>query len=130
MDNKLRQGRSQARLQKEEGGHTTEVTRTGKPGKIGVKPMEIESKSTANVTASGATDAPVLGTQDAGEKWITGQRKKIVTPKLEIKVAAWNVRTGHHVGQKEIIARELLKCKISIATLSELRMTGSGTMTI
>jgi exonuclease III len=55
---------------------------------------------------------------------------KLMTPKLEIRIAAWNVRTGHHVGQKEIIAMELSKCKISIAAVSELRCTGSGTLTI
>ena len=51
-------------------------------------------------------------------------------PKSEIRIATWNVRTGHHVGQKEIVAMELSKCKISIAALSEQRLTGSGMLTI
>ncbi|CAF0799104.1 unnamed protein product [Didymodactylos carnosus] len=77
------------------------------------------------------------GTQGTGEKWATGQTKKekrnkpkLTTPKSEIQIAAWNVRTAHNVGQKEIIAKELLNHKISIAALSELRLTGSGTTTV
>ena len=95
-----------------------------------MKPMEIESKLTAHATAFGAADAPGSGSQDAGEKWATGQRKKLIRTRAEVKIAAWNVRTGHHVGEKEIIARELSRCKISITALSELRITGSGTVTI
>lgn len=91
-----------------------------------------ESNFTLKATASGAADAPALGNLDAGEKYATGQRnqRKIVTPKMEIRIAAWNVRTGHHVGQKEIIAKELLSCKIDIAALSEVRLTGSGQMVV
>ncbi|EYC06433.1 hypothetical protein Y032_0076g1060 [Ancylostoma ceylanicum] len=73
-----------------------------------------------------------------GVKWTTGRKENAlrrikkpgITPKKELRIAAWNVRTGHQVGQKEIIARELTRCKISIAALSELRMNGSGTATI
>lgn len=80
-----------------------------------------ELNSSFNATASGAADAPVLGNQDAGEKWATGRRnRKIITLKVEIQIAVWNVRTGHHIGQKEIIAKELLSCKIDIPALSEL----------
>ncbi|CAF1594122.1 unnamed protein product [Adineta ricciae] len=127
--------RSQARLQKEEGGHTAEAARTGKPAKTGMKPMKSKLKSTAHATAFGAADAPALGIQDAGEKLATGQRKgerekKLITTRAEVKIAAWNVRTRHYVGQKEIIARELSRCKVSIAALTELRITGSGTTTI
>ena len=53
-----------------------------------------------HTTASGAADAPALGTRDAGVKWTTGQRNKLITPKREVRIATWNVRTGHHVGQK------------------------------
>ena len=98
--------------------------------KPGMKPMETESKLTAHATAFGAADAGASGSQDAGEKWATGQRKKLIMTRAEVKIAAWNVRTGHRVGQKEIIARELSRCKISITALSELRITGSGTVTI
>lgn len=49
---------------------------------------------------------------------------------MEIRIAAWNVRTGHHVGQKEIIAKDLLSCKIDIAALSEVRLPGSGQMVV
>lgn len=84
-----------------------------------MNPMDSsELNSSFNVTASGAADAPVLGNQDAGEKWATGRRN--ITPKVEIQIAVWNVRTGHHVGQKEIIAKELLSSKIDIPALSEL----------
>uniref|UniRef100_A0A914XFE1 Endonuclease/exonuclease/phosphatase domain-containing protein n=1 Tax=Plectus sambesii TaxID=2011161 RepID=A0A914XFE1_9BILA len=86
--------------------------------------------STINATAFGAADALVLGTQGAGEKWVTGRRSKLFNTKTNIQIAAWNVRTGHHVGQKELIAAEIIKGKISIATLSELRITGSGTLAI
>uniref|UniRef100_A0A914X6S7 Reverse transcriptase domain-containing protein n=1 Tax=Plectus sambesii TaxID=2011161 RepID=A0A914X6S7_9BILA len=92
--------------------------------------MEIQPNSSTNATASRAANAPALGIQGAGEKWATGQRIKFTTPKLEICIAVWNVQTGHHIGQKEIIAMELSKCKISIAAVSELRLTGSGTLTI
>lgn len=88
-------------MKKEESGRPAKAARTGKPGKTGMKPM-------------GAA----------------GPKNKFFTPKSQVRVAAWNVRTGHHVGQKEIIAKELLDCKISIAAVSELRMIGSGEMTI
>ncbi|MBN3281200.1 RTJK polymerase, partial [Polyodon spathula] len=90
----------------------------------------MENGSNSHATASGETAAPALGTQGAGEKWTTGQSIKAIKPKTEIRLAAWNVLTGHHVGQKEIIARELTNCKISIPALSELRLTGSRTTTI
>lgn len=92
-----------------------------------------------NATASGAADVPALADnrgQGAGEKFATGQRTnwkqkhKLITPKLEVQLATWNVRTGYHVGQLEIIARELSRYKISITALSELRLTESGTKTI
>ena len=92
--------------------------------------METESTLTAHATAFEAAYAPASGNQDAGEKWATGQRKKLITTRAEVKIGTWNVRTGHHVGQKEIIARELFRCKISITALSEPRITGSGTLTI
>lgn len=53
-----------------------------------------------------------------------------MTTKLETWIAAWNVQTRHHVGQNEIIALELLKCKNLIAAVSELYLTGSWTLTI
>ena len=86
-----------------------------------------------HTTAFGAADAPALGTRGTGVKWTTGQtqtqrtaRSKLTTPKNKLNIAAWNVRTGHQVGQKEIIAKELLSSKITIAALSEVRQTGSG----
>ncbi|EYC22440.1 hypothetical protein Y032_0017g3350 [Ancylostoma ceylanicum] len=91
--------------------------------------MENGSMLLDQATASGATDAPVLGTMGTGVKWTTGRKENAlrrikgkpgITPKKELRIAAWNVRTGHQVGQKEIIARELTRCKISIAALSEL----------
>ncbi|EYC13705.1 hypothetical protein Y032_0043g876 [Ancylostoma ceylanicum] len=74
--------------------------------------MENGSMLLDQATASGATDAPVLGTMGTGVKRTTGRKER------------------HQVGQKEIIARELTRCKISIAALSELRMNGSGAATI
>ncbi|KAE9547788.1 hypothetical protein FO519_008999, partial [Halicephalobus sp. NKZ332] len=56
--------------------------------------------------------------------------KKLVTPKIKLKLAAWNVRTAYQVGQKEIIARELARYGISIAILSELHLTGTGNMRV
>ncbi|EYB96258.1 hypothetical protein Y032_0152g2891 [Ancylostoma ceylanicum] len=93
--------------------------------------MENGSMLLDQATASGPTDAPVLGTMGTGVKWTTGRKdntlrrakgKPGITSKRELRIAAWNVRTGHQVGQKEITARKLTKCKISIASLSELRM--------
>ncbi|KAG2460450.1 CFDP2 protein, partial [Polypterus senegalus] len=71
-----------------------------------------------------------LRSQGTGVKWATGRRPKLSTPKTELRIGAWNVRTGHHVGQKEIIVKELTTCKITIAAISELRLTGSGTMIV
>ncbi|EYC10037.1 hypothetical protein Y032_0057g2732 [Ancylostoma ceylanicum] len=99
--------------------------------------MENGSMLLDQATASGATDAPVLGTMGTGVKWTTGWKENAlrrikgkpgITPKKELRIAAWNVRTGHQVGQKEIIARELTRCKISVA--DELLINGSGTATI
>lgn len=93
--------------------------------------MDTQTNSTSRATASGAADAPVLGIQGAGVKLATGRNQsKLISPKNNLYLAAWNVRTGHHVGQKELIAKELSSCNISIAALSELRLTGSGTMTV
>ena len=60
--------------------------------------MDTGTTNFAHATASGAPDAPALGTtHGAGEKWPTGRKMKLITPKMDIRVAAWNVRTGHHV---------------------------------
>ena len=83
-----------------------------------------------NATSTGAADVSALGTHGVDKKWTTGRTTKFIKPKNEIRIAAWNVRTGHHVGQKEIIATEITNYKISIAAISELRLTGSGTMMI
>lgn len=88
------------------------------------------SALSTNATASGAADAPALGTQGTGGKWTTGHQLHRLMPKTPINVAAWNVRTGHHVGQKEIIARELSKLNALITALSELWLTGSGTVAV
>ena len=53
-----------------------------------------------HTTAFGAADAAALGTRDAGVKWATGPRNKLITPKTELRIVTWNVRTGRHVGQK------------------------------
>ena len=53
--------------------------------KPGMKPMETESKLTAHATAFGAADAPASENQDAGEKWSSGQRKKLITTRAEVK---------------------------------------------
>ena len=88
-------------------------------------------------TAFGAADASTLAGnrgQGVDEKFATGQqqqqlnyqKEKLVTPRNRMKIATWNVRTGYQVGNREIIARELIRYGISIAVLSELRLTGSG----
>ncbi|KAK6015664.1 endonuclease/exonuclease/phosphatase family protein [Ostertagia ostertagi] len=61
---------------------------------------------------------------------MTGQKKEIprlLTPKSKLRLGSWNVRTAFHCGQKEIIARELSKCRVTVAALSELRISGCGT---
>ncbi|KIH67563.1 endonuclease/exonuclease/phosphatase family protein [Ancylostoma duodenale] len=58
------------------------------------------------------------------------RRQKVMTPKRFLKIATWNIRTGHHVGQKEAVIRDLLRYGISIAILSELRLTGSGRLRV
>ncbi|VDO79495.1 unnamed protein product [Heligmosomoides polygyrus] len=68
--------------------------------------------------------------QGAGAKSTTGYTAKMFTPKREVTVESWNVRTAYQVGQKEIIARELVRYKVNIAALSELRLTGSVRMKI
>ncbi|KIH58495.1 hypothetical protein ANCDUO_11298 [Ancylostoma duodenale] len=50
--------------------------------------------------------------------------------KRDLRIAARNIRTGHHVGQKEVFARELTRCSLSIAALSELRSSESKTVPI
>ncbi|VDP14369.1 unnamed protein product [Heligmosomoides polygyrus] len=57
---------------------------------------------------------------------VRGYTAKMFTPKREVTVASWNVQMAYQVGQKEIIARELVRYKVNIAALSELRLTGSG----
>ena len=87
--------------------------------------MDHKLRDYENATASGVTDAPALWSQGAREKWTTGRRFKLFNSKKHIHIAAWNGRTGQHVGQKELIAAEIIKGRISIAALSELRLTGS-----
>ncbi|KAK6031270.1 hypothetical protein OSTOST_02584, partial [Ostertagia ostertagi] len=81
-------------------------------------------------TASGGADAPIPRSQGIGGKTLTGQKKEIprlLTPKSKLRLGSWNVRTAFHCGQKEIIARELSKCRVTVAALSELRISGCGT---
>ena len=56
------------------------------------------------------------------------QKPKIMTSKSRIKIATWNVRTGYQVGNLEVFISELLRYGISIAALTELRLTESGSM--
>ncbi|EYB84734.1 hypothetical protein Y032_0311g2148 [Ancylostoma ceylanicum] len=103
--------------------------------------MEIAHNfSRTKATASGAlADASTLADyrdQGADEELNTchteekkkgkEKRQKIVTRKRLLKIASWNIRTGHHVGQKENVIRDLLRYGISIAVLQELRITGTG----
>lgn len=75
-----------------------------------MNPMGIHKCSSDKTTASGGADAPALGTQSVIDKWITGQIKQLkFTPETQIFFGTWSVRTGHHAGQKEVIAMELVK---------------------
>uniref|UniRef100_A0A914XMQ5 Endonuclease/exonuclease/phosphatase domain-containing protein n=1 Tax=Plectus sambesii TaxID=2011161 RepID=A0A914XMQ5_9BILA len=62
--------------------------------------------------------------QNAARNRIIGTR---TTPTKEFN---YRLNERHQVGQKETIARELQRCKVGIAALSELRLTGSGTTVI
>ncbi|KIH43775.1 endonuclease/exonuclease/phosphatase family protein [Ancylostoma duodenale] len=69
------------------------------------------------------------------KSWIRSRNEAAKTSenddtKLFLKSATCNIRTGHHVGQKEAVIRELLRYGISIAILSELRLTGSGRLRV
>ncbi|VDP24432.1 unnamed protein product [Heligmosomoides polygyrus] len=94
--------------------------------------MENRERTSTQAAASGAADAPALMSRNrgAGVKSNTGYTTNMFTPKREVTVASWNVRTAYQVGQKEIIARELVRYKVSIAAQSELRLIGSGQMKI
>ncbi|WP_353803978.1 hypothetical protein, partial [Acinetobacter baumannii] len=92
--------------------------------------MITEIHRRTQATSFGVSDAPALGNQGTGEKSTTGQNTKLLTPKTTINIAAWNIRTGHRVGQKELIARELRECRIAITALSEVRMPGAGMTTV
>ena len=93
-----------------------------------------------HATASGEADTSALASardQSADEKFATGQQQqqqqkqlpyqnpKIVIPKYRIQIATGSVRTGHQVGNHEVIVSELLRYEISIAALSKLRLKGS-----
>lgn len=108
--------------------HPAEMTWIGWPGKLGKKPMDLRQISNAsNATAYRGADAKALGHQGAGGKWFTGQNWG---GKTEIRLTAWNDRTSHYVSWKEIIAKELLTCKISVVMLYKLWLTGSRTTTV
>ncbi|VDO19820.1 unnamed protein product [Heligmosomoides polygyrus] len=83
--------------------------------------------NSAQATASGATDAPALmnRNQGAGAKSTTGYTAKMFTPKREVTVASWNVRTAYQVIQKKIIARELVRYKVNIAALTYTKRLNS-----
>lgn len=74
------------------------MTRTGQPGNLGKKPMDPQQITNNNTTTYGVAEVPALGPQSAGGKWITGQNrgvkigKKVITPKTEMRLAAWNVK--------------------------------------
>ncbi|KAK6033309.1 hypothetical protein OSTOST_00482 [Ostertagia ostertagi] len=92
--------------------------------------MECHYSNNDKATASGGADAPIPRSQGIGGKTLTGQKKEIprlLTPKSKLRLGSWNVRTAFHCGQKEIIARELSKCRVTVAALSELRISGCGT---
>lgn len=85
--------------------------------------MENEPNLFNYATTSRTAIASALGFKDATKKYVTGQRQqrqRLINLKKEIQVAGWNVRTGSHIGQKKIIARELSAYKISTAVVSEL----------
>uniref|UniRef100_A0A914X3Y7 Reverse transcriptase domain-containing protein n=1 Tax=Plectus sambesii TaxID=2011161 RepID=A0A914X3Y7_9BILA len=82
--------------------------------------MTTPTSATTTTPPSATTTTPTSATTT----------RHLMTPRQEVRIAAWNVRTGHQVGQKETIACELQQCKVGVAALSELRLTGSGTTVI
>ena len=113
--------------------------------------MKIQAQPTITIdhyvenhaTAFGAADASVLANnrdQSVDEKFATGQQQqqqqlhyqkpKILTPKNRIKIATWDVCIGYQVSNREVIVSELLRYGISIAALTELRLTESGSMLV
>ena len=97
--------------------------------------MSIDHYVGNHSTVFGTVDASALADnqdQGADEKFATGQQQqqlryqkpKTATPKTRIKIATWNVRTGYQVGYRQVIVSELLRYGISIAPLTELRLTG------
>jgi len=99
-----------------------------------------------SITASGVADASTLVSspiQDVAEKYATGggretsdkrqqdrRTSSAISTKQPTLLATWNIRTGHAVGHREQVAKELGNYNISVAALTELRMTRSGNTTV
>ncbi|VDP29234.1 unnamed protein product [Heligmosomoides polygyrus] len=82
--------------------------------------MEDRDRTSTHATTSEAADAPALMNQKwgAGVKLTSGHTAMMFTPKREVAVAC-NVKRTYQVGQKEIIALEFVRYKVSIVALSK-----------
>ena len=60
----------------------------------------------------------------------SGIQHRLLSPKANISIGTWNVRTLHQEGRTELFIREIQRYKWDIIGLSETHWTGSGTKTV
>ena len=54
--------------------------------------------------------------------------KPLMTPRAQIRIGNWNVRTMYTTGKSAQVARVMNQMKIQIMGISECRWTGAGRM--
>jgi hypothetical protein len=57
---------------------------------------------------------------------LLGVTEKFMTPKKHLNLATWNITSGNQVGKMEQVCTQLLRLKIDLAVLTELRLPDTG----
>ena len=67
---------------------------------------------------------------DEIRKEVLTPMESLASPKQQLRIAAWNVRTMYETGRTAQVVKEMQRYNINILGVSEMRWTDSGTFTI
>ena len=73
---------------------------------------------------------PCMKSRDEIRKEVSTPMESLATPKHQVRVAAWNVRTMYESGRTAQVVREMERYKVNLLGVSEMRWTDSGILTL
>ena len=73
---------------------------------------------------------PDMTRRDESRKEVSPLTQSLATPRKEIRIGAWNVRTMYESGKTAQVTKEMVRYKVNILGVSEMRWTDSGMVTL